>query len=150
MVLLVFFNAVLAQQVSAKTITAAADSFPPFVDEGNPTGGLSMEVIRAAYKTQGHEVKIHYVPWARALAGVESGIYDIVPDMWFSEARSKQFLFSTPYISTTVRFIKLKGDPFQYTGIESLKGKTIGVVRGYDYNEAFKNQRYFAGKTRLI
>ena len=87
-----------AQPLAAKTIVAASDPFPPFVDPNNPTGGLTIEVIRAAYKTQGHDVKVEYVPWARAEAGVASGIYDILPNMWFSEARSKSFLFMITHL----------------------------------------------------
>lgn len=132
-----------AAPIGAKTIVAVSDPFPPFVDPNNPTGGLSIEVIRAAYKTQGHEVKVEYVPWARAEAGVQSGVYDILPNMWFTEARSKQFLFSTSYLSNTIRFIKLKGDSFEYTGIDSLKGKVIGVTRGYAYSDAFKQSNLF-------
>jgi polar amino acid transport system substrate-binding protein len=134
----------LLPSVWAKTIVAVSDSFPPYVDPSNPTGGLSMEIIRAAYKTQGHEVKIEYAPWARAEAGVQSGIYDILPNMWFTEARSKQFLFSTPYLNNTIRFIKLKGDPFEFNGVESLKGKKVGVTRGYAYSEAFRNSNLFS------
>ncbi|WP_027467821.1 substrate-binding periplasmic protein [Deefgea rivuli] len=132
-----------AASTGAKTIVAVSDPFPPFVDPNNPTGGLSIEVIRAAYKTQGHEVKVEYVPWARAEAGVQSGVYDILPNMWFTEARSKQFLFSTSYLSNTIRFVKLKGDSFEYTGIDSLKGKVIGVTRGYAYSDAFKQSNLF-------
>ncbi|MGL6042226.1 MAG: substrate-binding periplasmic protein, partial [Deefgea sp.] len=122
---------------------AASDPFPPFVDPSNPTGGLTIEVIRAAYKTQGHEVKVEYVPWARAEAGVASGIYDILPNTWFSEERSKKFLFSTAYANNTIRFVKRKGDPFIFTGVESLKGKRVGVTRGYTYSDVFKNSTLF-------
>ena len=132
-----------AQPLAAKTIVAASDPFPPFVDPNNPTGGLTIEVIRAAYKTQGHDVKVEYVPWARAEAGVASGIYDILPNMWFSEARSKSFLFSTSYLNNTIRFVKRKGDPFVFHGIDSLKDKRIGVTRGYAYSDVFKNSKLF-------
>lgn len=132
-----------AQPIAAKTIVAVSDPFPPFVDPSNPTGGLTIEVIRAAYKTQGHDVKVEYVPWARAEAGVESGIYDILPNMWFSETRSKKFLFSTSYINNTIRFVKRKGDPFIFNGIQSLQGKKVGVTRGYAYSDVFKNSTLF-------
>jgi len=142
--LYVFLLFCCAQAISAKTIVAVSDPFPSFVDPNNPTGGLTIEVIRAAYKTQGHEVKVEYVPWARAEAGVANGIYDILPNMWFSEARSKAFLFSSSYVNNTIRFVKRKGDPFVFHGIESLKGKKIGVTRGYAYSEAFKNSNLFS------
>ncbi|MGL4995760.1 MAG: substrate-binding periplasmic protein [Deefgea sp.] len=140
---LYFFLLLSSQPIAAKTIVAASDPFPPFVDPSNPTGGLTIEVIRAAYKTQGHEVKVEYVPWARAEAGVASGIYDILPNTWFSEERSKKFLFSTAYANNTIRFVKRKGDPFIFTGVESLKGKRVGVTRGYTYSDVFKNSTLF-------
>lgn len=140
---LIVFCLFCAQGLFAKTIVAVSDPFPPFVDPNNPTGGLTIEVIRAAYKTQGYDVVVEFVPWARAEAGVESGIYDILPNMWFSESRSKKFLFSNAYVNNTIRFVKRKDDPFVFTGLESLKGKVIGVTRGYAYSDAFKNSKLF-------
>ena len=104
-----------------KTIVAAADPYPPFVDPKNPLDGLSLEIARAAYKTQGYEVKMEYVPWARAESGVKAGTYDILPNTWHTEARTKELLYSTAYAVNTVKFIKLKGDPFEYTGPERLR-----------------------------
>jgi polar amino acid transport system substrate-binding protein len=127
----------------AMTITAAGDPYPPFGDPKNPDGGLGLEIIRAAYKTQGHEVTMEYVPWARAEAGVKNGTYDILPFTWRTDARLKVLLYSTPYAIGNVRFIKRKGDPFEFTGLASLAGKRIGVVRGYGYGDAFAASNTF-------
>lgn len=128
---------------SERLIVAAADPWPPFVDPGHPSGGLSMEIIREAFKTQGYEVKLTIVPWARAEAGVSDGVYDILPDVWHTQARSETLLFSKPYATNVIRFIKLKGDPFEFSGIENLRGKRIGAVRGYGYSDAFNASRVF-------
>ncbi|MBF0379049.1 MAG: amino acid ABC transporter substrate-binding protein, partial [Desulfamplus sp.] len=61
-----------------KIIIAAADPYPPFVDPEDPEEGLSLVIIRAAYKTQGYTVKMEYVPWARAEALTIQGKYDIL------------------------------------------------------------------------
>lgn len=127
----------LCSTAYAKTIVAAADPYPPFVDSSNPTDGLSLEIIRAAFKTQGDDVKMVYVPWARAVAGVNDGTYDILPNAWYTEARTKEMVFSTPYAVNNVKFIKAKGDPFEFKGLDSLKGKRVGIVRGYGYGDAF-------------
>lgn len=37
-----------------KVVTAAADPWPPFVDPENPKEGLSMEIVKEAFKTQGY------------------------------------------------------------------------------------------------
>lgn len=129
--------ALLAAMGHAMTITAAGDPYPPFGDPKNPDGGLGLEIIRAAYKTQGHEVSMEYVPWARAETGVKNGTYDILPFTWRTDARLKVLLYSTPYAVGNVRFIKRKGDPFEFNGLASLSGKRIGVVLGYGYGDAF-------------
>lgn len=127
----------------ADTITVAGDPYPPFGDPKNPAGGLAIEIVRAAYKTQGHEITMEFVPWARAEAGVKNGSYDIVPYTWRTDARVKVLLFSTPYAVGNVRFIKRKGDAFEFNGLDSLKGKRVGTVRGYGYGDAFVNSPLF-------
>jgi len=134
----------LCSPAFAKTIVAAADPWPPFVDPANPTDGLSLEIVRAAYKTQGYDVKMVYVPWARAEAGVKDGTYDILPNTWHTDARAKELLYSKAYAVNAVKFIKRKGDTFEYKGLDSLKGKRVGTVRGYGYGDAFLQSTAFS------
>jgi polar amino acid transport system substrate-binding protein len=77
------------------------------------------------------------MPWARAETDVKKGAYDILPDVWMTDARKKEMMFSKPYVSNKVKFILLKDNPFEYQGLKSLKGKTIGTVRGYGYGDEF-------------
>lgn len=126
------------------TIVAAADHWPPFADENNPDDGLSLEIVRAAYKTQDFDVKMKFVPWVRAEEGVKEGVYDILVNVWRTEARATELFFSTPYTSNSIKFIKLKNNPFEYHGINSLDGVNLGTVRGYGYGEELaKPTRFF-------
>lgn len=126
-----------------RVLLAAADPWPPFADEKNSEGGLSLEIIRAAYKTQNIDVHMKFVPWARAEAGVKQGSYDILINVWHTEARAVELYFSAPYAFSTIKFIKRKGDPFEFGGIESLEGKRLGAVRGYGYGEQLVNPTRF-------
>jgi polar amino acid transport system substrate-binding protein len=125
------------------TLVVAADPYPPYTDPKSSSGGLSIEIVRAAYKTQGFDVKLDVVPWARAEMGAKEGRYDLLLNVWRTEARTKDFLFSTPFAISKIKFIKLKGDTFEYTGLESLKGKRIGTIRGYGYSDAFNASLLF-------
>jgi len=120
-----------------KTITAASDPWPPFMDPNSPTQGLAMEIVRAAFATQGYEVTMEFMPWARAEDKVKEGEIDILPNTWTTDKRKEYLLFSDPYATNDVKFIKRKGDPFEYDGLDSLAGKTVGIVRGYGYPEEF-------------
>lgn len=129
---------------AAITIVAAADPWPPFADENNPEDGLSLEIIRAAYNTQNVDVKMKYVPWVRAEEGVKDGAYDILINVWHTEARATGLFFSTPYTSNSIKFIKLKSSSFEYHGINSLDRIHLGTVRGYGYGEELiKPTRFF-------
>lgn len=134
---------VLAQS-DGKTIVAAADPWPPYVDQKNPTEGLALEIIRAALKTQGYAVKMEWVPWTRAMAGVKDGKYDILPDCWIMEDQAKFLAYSEPLATNEIKFIKRKGDPFEFNGLESLKGKRIGIVKDYGYTDEFIQSALFA------
>lgn len=134
---LVVALSLLTHSGRADTFTAAGDPYPPYGDPNNPNGGLGLEIIRAAFKTQGHEMTMEYVPWARAESGIKNGTYDILPFTWRTDARARVMLFSTAYAVGNVRFIKRKGDPFEFNGLDSLNGKLVGTIRGYGYSDAF-------------
>ena len=125
------------------TLVAAADPYPPYVDPQVPTEGLAMEIVRAAFKTQGYTVKLEIMPWVRAEKGVSEGRYDILVDVWRTEARAKEFLFAAPYAVSKIKFIKRKDNPFEFTGLDSLNGLRVGVIRGYGYSDAFNKATTF-------
>lgn len=133
----------MAGAAQSEKITAVADPWPPFVDPELPSQGISLEIVRAAYATQGYEIDMDFVPWARALAGVKQGVYDIIPNAWRTREREASFYFSKPYVTSNIRFIKRKGDPFEYTGPRALDGKVIGITRGYAYNDVFATAENF-------
>jgi polar amino acid transport system substrate-binding protein len=133
---------VISSQAS-KVVTAACDPWAPFVDPEHPRKGMYIEIISAAYKTQGYTLEYSNIPWARAEAGVLSGTYDILPDVWYTEARDKDFLFSEPYSSNVIKFIFLKDNPFSFDGMASLGGMKIGTIRNYSYSEDFSKATNF-------
>ncbi len=135
-----------------KIIVAAADSWPPYIDFDSQNGGLCIEIVRAAFETQGFILTFKNTPWARAIKGVKDGQFDILPNAWLSKERTKFLLYSKPYAACVVKVVKRKGDPFEYTGINSLTGKKIGVVRGADYGPEFNNAKNFSKEeaTNLI
>lgn len=124
-------------------ITAVCDPWPPFVDPDSPGQGISIEIVRAAFEVEGYDVKLEIMPWARAEEGVKIGQYDILPNVWYTDTRSEYLLYGDAYAANEVKFITLKGDSFNYNGLESLKGKTVGVVRDYGYGDEFSNSTLF-------
>ena len=122
-----------------KVVTTVSDPWPPFVFDNGVNDGLAVEIIREALKTQGYEIKHQNVPWNRALLGTKEGTYDLITSIWMSEERKQDYLYSVHFMTNTIKFIKLKDDPFDFENMGSLKGKRIGLISGYSYQEDFIN-----------
>ena len=121
----------------AEKIVAVGDTWPPFVSEDLPDKGIAMAIAKAAFESQGYEVEMKFVPWARAIGGVKSGTYDVLVSTWWTKERSEYLNYSDYFIQNNIKFIKKAADDFEYEGLESLEGKTVGVIRAYGYSEDF-------------
>lgn len=142
--MIVFLIIVCLSSLSAQIVLkSACDPWPPFVDPENPKEGLSLEITRAAFATQGYQVKHDYQPWARAMKNLKEGKIDIIVDTYINEERKKTLEFSDPYAKVEIKFIKLKNSDFEFNGLKSLDGKTIGVIRGYSYGQEFDKATNF-------
>ncbi|SJL84009.1 Cystine-binding periplasmic protein precursor [Vibrio palustris] len=124
----------------AATVTAAQDPWPPFVTNDPSMPGISVEILTEAMKTQGHTVNFRNMPWARALDSVKKGRIDILPAAWINDERKQYLLFSSPYLFNELSYISRASDNFSYSNLSSLKGKTVGIVRGYAYDPDFMKE----------
>lgn len=128
---------------NSKNLISVSSNWPPYIDNNSKTKGICMEIIREAYKTQNFTVEILIVPWSRAVNGVIEGTYDILPDVWYTEQRSKDLYFSAPILINTIKIISRKNDNFNYIDINSLKEKKVGYVRGFSYSQEFEDSDIF-------
>ncbi|NVD08585.1 transporter substrate-binding domain-containing protein [Vibrio sp. JPW-9-11-11] len=123
--------------VQAATITAAQDPWAPFVQKDKTNPGVSVEILTEALKTQGHQIDFKIMPWTRALNEVKDGRVDLLVATWFTTERTSFLKYSAPYLENSLKFIKRQGDSFEYKGMESLTGKTVGIIRNYGYGDEF-------------
>lgn len=137
--LALFFSA----PVSARTLIAANDPWPPFVDPDAPNQGIATEIVRTALATQGYELQWEVMPWQRAILGVRDANYDLLIGAWYTDERAEYLHYSQPYVDNNVKFIKRIDDPFEYTGLASLNNKHVGTVLGYGYPEEFDQAQNF-------
>tara|TARA_Y100001956_G_scaffold79040_1_gene91639 strand:- start:2381 stop:3109 length:729 start_codon:yes stop_codon:yes gene_type:complete len=142
-ILLVVSTILLSFVTHAATITAAQDPWAPFVQKDKANPGVSVEIITEAFKTQGHSVEFKIMPWTRALNEVKSGKVDVLVATWFTNERTSYLKYSDPYLENSLKFIKRKGDGFEYNGMDSLSGKTVGIIRNYGYGDEFLAAKNF-------
>lgn len=97
-----------------------------------------MEIAVKALSNLGIKTSIQLVPFKRALAMLEIGQADLTTTLSFREDRDAYIQWSVPYRdSTTYIFFTQKSSPFTPASLGDLRGKTIGVVRGFTYPAAF-------------
>ena len=130
-------------QADNKMVSGASDPWPPFVDPDHPKKGISIEIVTAAFASQGYTFEHKVMPWARAEDAVKKGKVDVLPNTWFTDKRTAYLKYSEPYASNEVKFIKKKGSTFEYNGLGSLAGKKVGIMLGYGYADDFMNSKDF-------
>jgi polar amino acid transport system substrate-binding protein len=116
---------------------AALIGWPPFSADDLPNDGFSNDLTQTVLKRMGHDSKVSMMPWARALEMTKRGRYEVLPSVWYSDERAKELVFTDPIASNRIVFIKESVNDFEFDGLDSLTGKRIGIVQGYDYRDDF-------------
>jgi ABC-type amino acid transport/signal transduction systems, periplasmic component/domain len=132
------FLLVFSGVTNAEKISAINDSWAPFLSPDLPGQGIALQIVRAAFKEEGHEVEMTFAPWARSIKAVKEGSVDILVGTWWTEERSVLLNYSDKYLVNNIKFIKRTGDSFEFNGLDSLNGKTVGIIRDYGYGDEFR------------
>ena len=128
---------------NSKVIIGLQNEWPPYIIAGNPPTGLSVDIIKAAYATQGYDIQIQIKPWSRALKEVEHGRDVVVIAAWYSETRKDTLLFSEPYLYNEISLVTLEGKQFEWGTYKDLSGKSVGVIKSYAYDDDFLTSPWF-------
>ena len=91
---------------SAQTISIVSSQWPPYVDDSIPEKGLAVELVNKALQRKGYQPTLHIYNWQRALEGVEIGVFDATCAIWKTAERERDLLYSEPYLTNTISFIK--------------------------------------------
>lgn len=115
----------------------AIENWPPYSDQGHPRYGIATEIVVTALDRAGYSFKITFENWSDILSGAQVGVFDIITAGWYTDERKKYFSYSEPYLFNEVKFIKLKGKPFNYETLDDLRGVIVGIVENYAYLPEF-------------
>ena len=122
--------------VSAQTtLRMVSDIWPPFVyGNADPNRqGYVVEIMKSIYESQGYTIDLKILSWDKAIAGVNDGEFDIIIGTDRSELPDGIFPEEAIGISYCCFFV-LKGNPWQYRDLTSLKHVRLGCVKGYKYH----------------
>jgi len=134
---------------SKKIINLATLNWPPYISEDVCNKGWVFQFTVAILVSKGYQVNIHFYPWARSVMLVEQGKMDILFPEYFIESsapsdavlgkkRRELLVLSNKFSGGDLSLLKRKGSLFNLQAdLGNLKGKIIGVVRGYQNTPEF-------------
>jgi polar amino acid transport system substrate-binding protein len=134
---------------SNKVLNLATLNWPPYIGESLCNKGWVFQFTVALLVSKGYQVNIHFYPWARSVMLVEKGKMDILFPEYFIENsapsdtvkgknRRELLSLSNPFSGGKISIMKRKNYEFSLTeDLSTLKGKIIGVVRGYQNTPEF-------------
>ncbi len=148
----VFFALALPQVIAAEgiknteRIRVATGEWVPYVSKAYKHHGAIGHVIEKIYASEGVQVEFAYFPWARGYQMAKDGVFDTTMPYYCSPEREKLFYCSDPIVNGEQVYFHRTDYPFDWKGINDLKGLNVGATLGYYYGEEFEKaerERFF-------
>ena len=130
----------LASAVSVQAqepVHLMANTSPPYADVKLPNRGLALEIVEHVFSRTEYQTDIKIENWSRAVEGASIGVYDGLAAAWFTSERSKDLLFSEPYLSSKLIIVKRREDRGRFRQLTDLAGGRLGVRADYAYGIDF-------------
>ncbi|MCK8059822.1 MULTISPECIES: methyl-accepting chemotaxis protein [unclassified Fusibacter] len=122
-----------------ETLIVVSSPYEPFVFYDTATdnvSGIDVELLRQIFYD--YALKFVIVPWDVSIEMIKSGIGVILPAISYNEERETYLEFSDNYRHEERYHFYTKDTRLKkVSGLESLRGLRIGVVKGYSYFNAF-------------
>ncbi|RDH43425.1 hypothetical protein B9G39_08215 [Zooshikella ganghwensis] len=137
--LLIISSSHVSAANESNTIVLTVMDYPPYHSLSMEQFGPIPRIISAAISLSGYSLELKFVPWNRAIEEAKTGEQvDGIMGVWYSEERTKYFLYSDPVMTNKWSLIKKNG-----TAIDLASSNyRLGTVRGYYIPESVKNKGY--------
>ncbi|TWX57750.1 substrate-binding periplasmic protein [Colwellia hornerae] len=113
------------------TVYLTSLTWPPYSGKALNEQGASVAVAKAAFKAMGHELKVDFYPWSRAVklaSESDSKYVGYFPEYYY---QSDEFSFSNPMGKGPLGLIENKNKPITWSSVKDLTKYKIGVVQDY-------------------
>jgi diguanylate cyclase (GGDEF)-like protein/PAS domain S-box-containing protein len=108
-----------------------------YIDARGRADGILIDLLREVARNEGWKLTFVHCKWAQCLEALEAGTIDLLPDVAWSEERSRRFDF--PQVPALFSWSQLYRRPDMPIGtVASISGKRIAVLSGSI------QERYFA------
>eukprot|EP01093_Parvamoeba_rugata_P017049 TRINITY_DN6628_c0_g2_i1.p1 TRINITY_DN6628_c0_g2~~TRINITY_DN6628_c0_g2_i1.p1 ORF type:complete len:252 (-),score=17.44 TRINITY_DN6628_c0_g2_i1:1813-2568(-) len=116
--------------------------FPFTFVEQDTLKGFEVDVMHAIDKEMGREIQYQTANFSGLFGMLESGRIDTVANqITITEERQKAYIFSEPYVYDGAQVVTKEGNT-EVEGVEDLKGKTVAVNLGSNFEALLRELPY--------
>ena len=103
--------------------------------------GFSIDVLHALEQACGLKFKFIMGSWSNVFSSFQKGELDVIDEISLTKERTRWILFTPPYhIKQLVLFMRAGEVPEPFSGLKSLEGKRVGVIKEIYYADAMRNE----------
>ncbi|WP_181704688.1 amino acid ABC transporter substrate-binding protein [Chthonobacter rhizosphaerae] len=142
--LLAAAGALAATGASAETVRVGMSGgyFPFTFVEQDELKGFEVDFMRAVGEEIGAEIQFETMSFSGLIGALQAGRIDTVANqITITDERKARFAFSQPYVYDGAQVVTRQGND-EITGPESLKGRSVAVNLGSNFEELMKALPY--------
>jgi len=133
LLLLLSYSSFCSAEAVNKSVNLVVGDWEPYTSsQDNSNYKISETLVRAAFATQGYQVKIEYHPWSRAYRYAQTDKYDGTFPWFKNSEREALFLFSSPLFVQKIVFFYHSNSQFDWQDIADLNQYQIGATQEYE------------------
>ncbi len=117
------------------------EAHPPFMySKGGRAAGIYPALIETAFKRMQVPIRLEPRPWARAVQEIDKAAAGLA-GVYQNSERLGKWAFSQPLLVERIIVYSHHSRPMAFTTIDDLRGKRVGVMRGWSYGNSFDSAR---------
>lgn len=141
--LIIILAATFSSAAHAREIIMCTVPWAPFYGPELKNDGFFTELAIAALEEAGHEPRVEFMPWARAMLEVRQGDRHVLMGAYYTEERAETYVASDEVYATEVGLVALKDLGIErFDGLRDVREYSIGYGRGWATTEEFDNADY--------
>ncbi|MCC5780280.1 amino acid ABC transporter substrate-binding protein [Nitratireductor sp. B36] len=139
----IFAATVSASNAETIRVGMSGGYFPFTFVKQDKLQGFEVDFIDAVVKETGDEVEYVTMSFSGLVGALESGRIDTIANqITITPEREAKFAFSQPYVIDGAQVVVKKGNEGEITGPESLKGRSVAVNLGSNFEQLLRELPY--------
>jgi polar amino acid transport system substrate-binding protein len=119
-----------SDQTSETELLIVTPVWKTFTEENG--SGFYFDLMRLVYEPEGIAISYQITPWARSAILIQNKQADAMLGSY--KQQQEVYLYPTKPIWIDHSAVAFKRDKVKWTGTSSLSGKSVGWIRGYEYD----------------